>query len=186
MISQYLMQVDKNGKNHISCQSCVTLQQIKVFHGALFLSMCYRSFHNLFSVFYCQEHYTDICQKQRFNFSYMQDMSFQNTFPCFHTFCSSDQSLYIATPFYILNFCFSNINSIIIRPHMQVQSYLCMYACICTYVYIPYSGKVWQENIWRIYFFWVFGKKKFGKSIDQPKSWYKFEWFQFHESQLIH
>ena len=89
----------------------------------------------------------------------MQGMSFQNTFPCFHTFCGSDQSLCIATPFYILNFCFLNVNSIIIRPHIQVQSYLCMYACICTYVYIPYSGKVWQENIWRIYFFWVFGKK---------------------------
>ena len=36
---------------------------------------------------------------------------------------------------------------------------------------IPYSGKVWQGNVWQIYFLQAFGKEMFGEWIDQPKGY---------------
>ena len=42
---------------------------------------------------------------------------------------------------------------------------------------IPYSGKVWREEIWQIDSFWAFGKMKFGKLIDQPKAINNFNGF---------
>ena len=34
--------------------------------------------------------------------------------------------------------------------------------------HIPYSRKVWWGIVWRIDLFRAFGKRKFGKLIDQP------------------
>ena len=33
---------------------------------------------------------------------------------------------------------------------------------------LPYSGKVWQGNVWQIDSFQAFGKRKFGEIVDQP------------------
>ena len=42
------------------------------------------------------------------------------------------------------------------------------YENACEYYNIPYSGKVWQEKVWRIDSFRAFGERKYGELIDQP------------------